>query len=172
MGPIEAMTTRVRKSVTFSGRADSNEFWWFTSVVFSFVFWLAVGPGFGSIVHELRLTSIENLFDVLAFAFTAVCALPLSSAARRRLRDANQSGLYLWFPVICVLTYLFLITLVGIPSGMGTAQHHPFLPGAIYAFSGIMIALALPFTAVPGFAALFSVLTFPTDNDPTVETLP
>jgi len=84
MEPMQAIKTVYNKYVTFSGRAQRSEFWWF--MLFYFV--VSIPMAFSEITDTLW--SLGNLLPVLAVS----C---------RRLHDTDRSGWKQLLPVLAVV---------------------------------------------------------------------
>ena len=90
MGPIAALTTTLRKTFQFSGRATRAEFWW-SWVMLWFV---AVGLDMNRYVPMFGTHSVA----IMTILLCAVM-LPMISIGTRRLADA---GVWRWFFVLTV----------------------------------------------------------------------
>ena len=90
MGPVQAITTGIARSIQFSGRSSRSEFWWYAGFEFlvlssAFSLFTAVtneGPYF-----DFKTTVLSSLFFV-----TPLAAFVLLPAAMRRLRDSNGTS--------------------------------------------------------------------------------
>ena len=90
MTPVQAISTCLRKSFTFSGRAPRSEFWWFQAFLLLMIlalfacdfFLLGVGRG-EEITLFLPLTDTFTLLTLPAFA----------ASISRRFHDAGLPGL-------------------------------------------------------------------------------
>ena len=90
----EAISTCFSKYVTFSGRANRPEFWWFMLFV-----WL------GTIAASIIDSAALGNYGLVSTIFGLGVLLPNIAVTVRRLHDTDRSGW--WY-------FLFLIPLVGI----------------------------------------------------------
>ncbi|MEM9432901.1 MAG: DUF805 domain-containing protein [Pseudomonadota bacterium] len=92
MTPGQAITTSLRKSATFSGRAGRPEFWWTWGLLFPLV----------QLILLYRTLPQSSKYADIAMTLTlCALALPMISVGTRRLADA---GVWRWF---FVATFLF-----------------------------------------------------------------
>ena len=115
----EAISTCLKKGVTFSGRASRAEYWWF------YLFIVLVGMGIG-LVSGLLLVAVgggERQIDLISNLYSVVTAIPMTAAATRRLHDTGRSG---WWQLIAltgigifVLIYWFAQKGEGVPNKYG-----------------------------------------------------
>jgi uncharacterized membrane protein YhaH (DUF805 family) len=89
LGPLQSITTCLRKSFDFSGRASRAEFWWFAPVAICVVVY-----GFAD---EWFFRLLDNMFgrtDVLVSILIGliVALLPVYAALSRRVRDTGLPG--------------------------------------------------------------------------------
>ncbi|NSX55056.1 DUF805 domain-containing protein [Parasulfitobacter algicola] len=95
MGPRQAITTCLRKSFVFSGRASRSEFWWFATL------WLL---GILTVAWIEPEFMVRNLTVLQFFGFLfVVCMLPVFAAIYRRLSDTKVT------PKVFLIIPLFLI---------------------------------------------------------------
>lgn len=80
MGPVHAVKTCLRKSLTFSGRASRPEYWWF----------LPVGLLLPLTLNYLSQLVAPNLPALWRFLVLVIALLPLVAVTTRRLRDTGQ----------------------------------------------------------------------------------
>lgn len=106
-----SVKTCFSKYVTFSGRAQRSEFWWFVlfvwlvsivlSMVDSFVFGTTVTTEYG-----FEASTNTPIFSGL---FSLAVLLPTISVAVRRLHDINRSGWWYWIALIPLIGFIVLI---------------------------------------------------------------
>ena len=150
MSPLQAITTCLRKSFQFSGRASFSEFWWFAV--------LYVGGAFASfwlvdIYLPNRIASIRNPAGTSLLVFLAIFACPFIAAAWRRNQDRGRAGVWVLPP--------FLVLAFGIALGfllewLSGGADLAGLPGAVVGYGGflllspfVLISLAAPSTPTP-----------------------
>lgn len=101
MTSLQAISSALRKSFNFSGRAPRAEFWWFFFYIIAIIF----------VIGILSVTTNVVAFGLLTDIWLIVVALPTISVSIRRLHDINLSGWhYLWtlFPAVFgSILYLF-----------------------------------------------------------------
>ncbi|MEM1198382.1 MAG: DUF805 domain-containing protein [Pseudomonadota bacterium] len=106
------------KYVTFSGRANRPEYWWFVLFVFLGTFVLAIIDTviFGSDPETGETnTLLSNVFQIAMF-------LPALSAGFRRLHDSGRPGWYLLIPT--GLSILFMLAMFFGVFAFGFAESH------------------------------------------------
>ena len=96
MRPIQSITTCLRKSFQFSGRASRSEFWWFAPIG------MALPIEVGS---QLNWRTTE-MYNVLNVGVMLLSASPLASAMSRRVHDTDRPG---WYPQIPIIVATILI---------------------------------------------------------------
>lgn len=125
-GFVQALSTCFRKYVTFSGRANRPEFWWFTLLVVlgaslsttldGAVFrpdeYLEFGIRFG--LHTYW--PLNSLFSLLIF-------LPSLAVSIRRLHDTDRSG---WWVLLHFIPLIGTIILIVWFCGRGTPGRNRF----------------------------------------------
>lgn len=131
MGPVRAITTSLRKSFRFSGRASRSEFWWaaialiltiallLQALAFLVAFPIGFKEGFAA-AREHRAFSQEtvaktfSLYAQSVFQFTQFLRLllcvPLLAVASRRLHDTGRGALLL-LSIFPALILLFAVTI-------------------------------------------------------------
>ncbi len=107
----ESIKTCLSKYVTFSGRAQRSEFWWF--VLFSFVgsivlSWVDIAL-FGSTTVSPGSISGSTDTPVLSGLFSLALLLPSISVTVRRLHDLDKSGWWFWLWLIPLIGWIILI---------------------------------------------------------------
>ena len=85
MSPIQAITTCLRKSFQFSGRATRSEFWWFLPLPV-----LTVAATIGVVDRFNGLANDAFLFSMLFILFPSL-SFVMIAAGTRRLVDAGSS---------------------------------------------------------------------------------
>ena len=108
---MTSVKTCFSKYVTFSGRAQRSEFWWF--VLFTFVVSMVL-----SVVDSVLFgtttttaTSFESSTDTPIFSglFSLAVLLPGISVAVRRLHDTDRSGWWYWLLLIPLIGFIILV---------------------------------------------------------------
>jgi uncharacterized membrane protein YhaH (DUF805 family) len=91
LGPVEAITTCLRKSFRFSGRASRTEYWWF----FGFTMLLFYST-FAVDVLALEIMAPGEPFEWLSTSgvVTIATLLPILAAGYRRLQDTGLPGAF------------------------------------------------------------------------------
>lgn len=85
MQPVHAITTCLRKSFQFSGRASRSEFWWFLPLPILFAMaTIALVDIFNDLAND------AFLFPMLFIVFPALCFVMIA-AGTRRLIDAGST---------------------------------------------------------------------------------
>lgn len=79
MGFVDAIKTCMTKYITFSGRGQRSEYWWF----YLFTFVLSIIPFIGAIASLVLL-------------------IPSLAASWRRLHDSDMSGWYVFLPMVAM----------------------------------------------------------------------
>lgn len=111
MGFIAAIKTVFGKYVTFSGRAQRSELWWF--FLFYFV-GLLVLSGFDSVLFGTVTTapgSFEASTDTPILTGIAMLAtfLPYLAVSVRRLHDTGRSGWWILIGLVPIIGFILLI---------------------------------------------------------------
>ena len=106
MTPIESISSVFRKYVTFSGRAQRSEFWWFT--LFTFVV---------SVILGLITAAVQPL-SILEFIFFLAVLLPSLAVMVRRLHDTGRRAWWLMiYPAIILVWVIgFIVVIVAVVS--------------------------------------------------------
>lgn len=142
MGPIQAITTCLRKSFQFSGRASFPEFWWFAVLFVSGAFasfWLV------DLYLPQRITSVSNQAGASLLAYLAIFICPFIAAAWRRNQDRGRAGVWVLPP--------FLVLAFGIALGFllewlsGGADLAGLL-GAVVGYSGFLVLAPFVFISL------------------------
>lgn len=117
MNPIEAITTCLKMSATFSGRASRGEFWIFQSVFlanfvsFISVAFLRTAGEFPQYYDHVNVDSsflpILMALEFVLFVSLLVFIVPSISSGVRRLHDGAHSG---WWILVPIVNLVFLAT--------------------------------------------------------------
>lgn len=108
---MTSIKTCFSKYVTFSGRAQRSELWWF--VLFTFLVSIAL-----SVVDSVLFgtttttaTSFESSTDtpILSGLFSLAVILPSISVAVRRLHDLDRTGWWYWLFLVPIIGFIILI---------------------------------------------------------------
>ena len=103
MGFGEAVSTCLRKYVTFDGRASRPEYWWFALFyLIVYIVGLVLDIALGTFLFRL-ITGLGLL-------------LPSVAAAVRRLHDTGKSGWWYLVGLIPLIGWIWLIVLLAQPS--------------------------------------------------------
>jgi len=111
MGFADAIKTNFSKYVTFSGRAQRSEFWWWALFTFigNVVFTAIDVALFGhTMVYDGGFEAYTN-FSPIAGIFSLVILLPSLAVAVRRLHDTDRSGWWWWLLLIPLVGLIILI---------------------------------------------------------------
>lgn len=103
MNIAEAVATCFRKFITFRGRAQRSEFWYFLLAVFV--------AGLIADALDTQLLNSSGMNRPLDTILTLAVILPSISVSVRRLHDINQSGywlLILFVPIVGWVAYFFM----------------------------------------------------------------
>ncbi|MDE9449574.1 DUF805 domain-containing protein [Aliiroseovarius sp. Z3] len=111
MSFMESIRTCFSKYVTFQGRAQRSEFWWF--VLFVFVGQLVLGMIdsvlFGTVTTMEGGFQAETSTPILSGLFGLATLLPVISVTVRRLHDTDRSGWWYWLALIPLIGIIILI---------------------------------------------------------------
>lgn len=119
MGFGQAVTASLGQYVTFRGRAQRAEFWWF--VLFQLLAGLAAAIGDGILFG----TRAQILSTIVAIALL----LPAWAVSVRRVHDLNRSGWWVFVPQIALVV------------GLGFIAAGPVLVGPWVRFAGAVLVL-------------------------------
>lgn len=108
----EAISTCFRKYVTFSGRANRPEFWWFTLFV-----WLS------ALAASVIDSAVLGNYGVLSLIVSLGLLLPGLAVTVRRLHDTDRSG---WWYFLCFIPLIGIIILIIWFCGRGTPGRNRF----------------------------------------------
>lgn len=152
MGPVQTITTCLRKSFTFSGRASRSEFWWFVLSINLLIpiaglvdYWL-FGTGRYLFMYQEGNFQFEIFTDgVFTLIFPVLSLISILTAAARRLHDNGRSGHWLFLPLLLLLL-LFMITPVMLAlfgQAQGQATIMTGFPALIVTYLALSIFLGL-----------------------------
>lgn len=153
MGPVQAITTCLRKSFRFSGRASRSEFWWLFLAAFA-AFVVAVkldilffGRGLIARIQVGDTTQYgvhgSGPFSIALFLLSF---LPVLAASVRRMHDRGRAGWWLAVPYLlfagCIL-YAWLAFRGRTADATGTLHLSgpAAIPGLVLLFSGYAIMI-------------------------------
>jgi uncharacterized membrane protein YhaH (DUF805 family) len=85
MSPIDAVTSGMKGSTSFDGRASRSEFWWF------FLFYMIVNQILGTIAVAMDQPALIYAIILLVPAYISVAA--------RRMHDHGKSGWFMLIPI-------------------------------------------------------------------------
>lgn len=124
---MTSIKTCFSKYVTFSGRAQRSEFWWF--VLFTFLVSIAL-----SVVDSVLFgtttttaTSFESSTDtpILSVLFSLAILLPSISVAVRRLHDLDRTGWWYWLFLVPIIGFIILIVWFASKGTAGDNRYGP-----------------------------------------------
>src|ERR1051326_7699383 len=115
MGIQEAVASCLSNYVTFEGRADRAEFWWW--MLFVVAVWVIIWAVGGAVmgVDSGAGAVAGGLFILAAF-------LPSLAAAVRRLHDSDRTGWWLLLVALPVVGWLVVIYVLARPGTIGPNQ--------------------------------------------------
>jgi uncharacterized membrane protein YhaH (DUF805 family) len=101
---MTSVRTVLGKYVTFSGRAQRSEYWWYALFTFvtSIVLSILDGILFG-------VTAAGQSIGILSGLFSLAVLLPSIAVGVRRLHDLDKSGWWLLLALIPILGFLVLL---------------------------------------------------------------
>lgn len=108
---MTAVRTCFSKYVTFSGRAQRSEFWWFALFTFGGNIILSIIDSilFGAITTGPGSINASTDTPVLSGIFLLITFLPSISVAVRRLHDTDRSGWWWWLWLVPLIGFIILI---------------------------------------------------------------
>lgn len=121
-----AVKTCFSKFVTFSGRASRPEYWWF--FLFGILGSIATGILdsilFGTENLQTEITETSRSYwatntGPLGTLFSLAIFLPSLSAGWRRMHDTGRSGLFLFYPLLCMIGIGMFLAVFG---GFGATE--------------------------------------------------
>ncbi|NOC93483.1 DUF805 domain-containing protein [Ruegeria sp. HKCCD6604] len=133
MGPKQAISTGIRKTFVFSGRASRSEFWWFAPIAI-------VLPISAALLFD---SSVLVNWGTSRLLVITAASLPLLSAMCRRLQDTGEDGHQALYPFATVF-----IAWLG---------YHVFLGFGLLIGGPILLFLLVIFLFVPVF--LIAIVT-------------
>jgi len=122
MSFMSSIKTCFGKYVTFSGRAQRSELWWYilfiwlvTAVLYGWMFSSLAQSGMtafsadGSFDPEAMNISFPLVPMILATGFQLITILPSISVMVRRLHDTNRSGWWYWIALVPLIGIIVLL---------------------------------------------------------------
>jgi len=108
---MTAVKTCFSKYVTFSGRAQRSEFWWFAlfTIVVNFILTIVDSTLFGTVTTGAGSFQAQTDMPFLSGIFGLAVFLPSISVAVRRLHDTDRSGWWWWLILIPLIGFIVLI---------------------------------------------------------------
>lgn len=130
----ESIKTCFSKYVTFSGRAQRSEFWWW--MLFTWVTSMVLS-GLDSVLFG-TVTTYDGGFEastntpVLSGIFSLAVLLPSLSVAVRRLHDTDRTGWWYWIILVPLVGFILLIVWFATKGTDGPNRYgqDPLNPGA------------------------------------------
>lgn len=115
-----AVRTCFSKFITFSGRASRPEYWWFFlfGILGNIVAAILDGILFGAATVQTTVTDTSTEVSAydngpIASLFALVIFLPTLAAGWRRMHDTGRSGLFLFYPLLCMIGIGMFLALFG-----------------------------------------------------------
>lgn len=143
-----AVKTCFSKFVTFSGRASRPEYWWFFlfGILGNIVAGILDNVLFGAATVQTAVT--ETSAEVSAYSngpiaglFSLVIFLPTLAAGWRRMHDTGRSGLFLFYPLLCMIGIGMFLAVFGGFGASETGQMSGFIM-AITAVAVLVLAIS------------------------------
>ncbi|WP_421701698.1 DUF805 domain-containing protein [Aliiroseovarius sp.] len=108
---MTAVKTCFSKYVTFSGRAQRSEFWWFAlfTTVCSIILTIVDSVLFGTVTTGPGSFEAQSDVAILSSLFSLAVFLPSISVAVRRLHDTDRSGWWWWLILVPIIGIIVLI---------------------------------------------------------------
>lgn len=127
MSFMESIRTCFSKYVTFQGRAQRSEFWWFVLFILvgQFVLGMIDSALFGTVTTMEGGFQAETSTPVLSGLFSLATLLPGISVAVRRLHDTDRSGWWYWLALIPLIGIIILIVWYASKGTDGPNQYGP-----------------------------------------------
>lgn len=107
----QSIQTCFSKYVTFSGRAQRSEFWWWVLFIVAGNFLLSIVDSFlfgTTVTTEYGFEASTNT-PILSGIFGLATLLPGISVAVRRLHDTDRTGWWYWLALIPIIGTIILI---------------------------------------------------------------
>ncbi len=106
-----SVKTCFSKYVTFSGRAQRSEFWWWVAfcVVMNIILSIIDGMLFSRVVGVPGSFTATTSIPVFSGIFGLATMLPSISVAVRRLHDTDRSGWWYWLALIPLIGGIILL---------------------------------------------------------------
>lgn len=107
----ESIKTCFSKYVTFSGRAQRSEFWWWMLFIWLVQIGLSIVDSvlFGTVETGEGSFSASTNTPILSSIFSLAVFLPTISVTVRRLHDTDRSGWWYWLALIPLIGIIVLI---------------------------------------------------------------
>ena len=107
---MTAVKTCFGKYVTFSGRAQRSEFWWFVLflMVANFILTMVDSFLFGTVTTMPGGFQAETNTPIFSGIFGLATFLPGISVAVRRLHDTDRSGWWYWIILVPIIGFILL----------------------------------------------------------------
>jgi len=129
-----SIKTCFSKYVTFSGRAQRSEFWWWAlfTWVTSLVLSMVDSFLFGTVTTYDGGFEASTNTPILSGIFSLAILLPTLSVAVRRLHDTDRSGWWYWLILIPLVGFIILIVWFATKGtdGQNRFGDDPLNPGA------------------------------------------
>ncbi len=144
----DSIKTCFSKYVTFSGRAQRSEFWWWalfvwvTQLVLSFV----DSALFGTVTTTEAGFEASTNTPVLTGLFSLAVFLPTISVTVRRLHDTDRSGWWYWLALVPLIGIIVLIVWWATKGTDGPNRYgeDPLNPGASGGYGAGLTASSVP----------------------------
>ena len=108
----QSIKTCFSKYVTFSGRAQRSEFWWWVLFVWVTTMVLSIVDSvlFGTVTTaDGQLLGLDQHADPVGRSFRLAMLLPTISVIVRRLHDTDRSGWWYWIALVPLVGIIILI---------------------------------------------------------------
>ena len=103
MNMMQSISTVFSKYITFAGRAQRSEYWWFTLFV---IIGSIVAASFDTVLGSMNFTYGTGVIGVI---FSLVTFLPVWAVEVRRLHDIGKSGWWLLLILIPLIGAIILL---------------------------------------------------------------
>jgi len=122
---MTAIRTCFSKYVTFSGRAQRSEFWWFALFIWLVSIALSIVDStlFGTVTTYDGGFEASTNTPILSGLFSLAVLLPNLAVAVRRLHDTDRSG---WWLLIGLIPLIGFIVLIVFFASVGTKGQNRF----------------------------------------------
>jgi uncharacterized membrane protein YhaH (DUF805 family) len=136
----DSIRTNFSKYVTFSGRAQRSEFWWWALFVWVTQIVLSIIDSilFGTVETGPGSFSSSTDTPILSGIFSLAVLLPTISVTVRRLHDTDRTGWWYWLALIPLVGIIILIVWWATKGTDGPNRFgdDPLNPGAGGGYSG------------------------------------